>query len=156
MPYVDAWPLIKAGNYRSQTVKPSKLNTRKAVLEKFDIEGEIFEHVGSLKLESGCYVYVAMAGHTARNVPLGKIASLIAALEALNPEDDIAKGLREEQHDIEQREKILRAAEIADAAQDDRSQAQKFYDAARDLGVDGDEEGFKSVLRKLAKRAKDA
>lgn len=31
------------------------------------------------------------------------------------------------------------------------SQADKFKKAARDLGVDGDEEAFKGVLRKLAK-----
>lgn len=37
-------------------------------------------------------------------------------------------------------------------AEDTRTQAQKFADAAREHGADQDEEAFKGVLRKLAKR----
>ena len=36
--------------------------------------------------------------------------------------------------------------------QDSRTQAEKFEDAARELGCDPDEDRFKGVLRKLAKQ----
>lgn len=39
---------------------------------------------------------------------------------------------------------------MAERKPDTRSQRQKFIDAARELGADGDEDAFRKVVRKVA------
>ena len=74
-----------------------------------------------------------------------KRASDKAALAAAEPRE---AALTQAEHDMAGFQKTAKLA--ADEA-DTRTQAQKFEDAARELGTDQDEDRFKDVLRTLAK-----